>query len=92
MHLQSLNARLAKALHLSSRQGALVTFVEPDSMAEHQGIQRGDLITGANGKPIASLYELVMFFNTKHLDRTIALQVWRDNKTHTVDIPLGPAD
>ncbi len=92
MHLQSLNARLAKALHFSNRKGALVTFVEPNSMAERQAIKRGDLITGANGKTITSLLELVKFFNTRQIDRNIALQVWRDNKTHAIDIPPGSVD
>ena len=92
MHLQGLNAGLAKALHLSKRKGALVTFVEPDSPAQHQGIQRGDLITGANGKPITSLSELVLFFDSKQTDRSIALQVWRDNQTHTIAITMDPGD
>lgn len=92
MHLQALHARLAKALHLSERKGALVTFVDPDSLAERQGIQRGDLITGANGEPIRSLSELVMFFNRKQIDRTIVLQVWRQHKTYTIDIPLDAVD
>jgi bifunctional DNase/RNase len=90
MHLQNLNARLASALHVSNRNGVLVAFVEPDSLAARQGIQRGDLLTEADGKPIAALNTLIAFFKSKKSGETIVLQVWRNQESRTVHLQAGP--
>lgn len=89
MHLQNLNARLASALHVSDHNGVLVAFVEPDSPAARQGIQRGDLLTEADGKPIANLPTLIAFFKGKKSGEVIVLQVWRDQALHTIRLPAG---
>lgn len=90
MHLQNLSARLSGALHVSNRNGVLVAFVEPDSLAARQGIQRGDLLTEADGQPITNLPTLIAFFKRKKSGETIVLQVWRHQEAHTVRLQLVP--
>jgi bifunctional DNase/RNase len=90
MHLQNMNARLANALHTSNLSGVLVAFVEPDSPAAQQGIQGGDLLIAADGKPIANLTALIAFFKAKKSGETIVLQVQRNQETRTVHLQLAP--
>lgn len=89
MHLQNLNARLADALHISNLSGVLVAFVEPDSLAARQGVQSGDLLTAADGKPIANLPTLIAFFKAKKSGEPIILQVQRKQEVHTVHLQLA---
>jgi S1-C subfamily serine protease len=50
--------RLRRAVGLPDREGLLVQAVKEGSAAERAGLQRGDLLVGAAGRPLASLDEL----------------------------------
>ncbi|MEZ0294308.1 MAG: PDZ domain-containing protein, partial [Solirubrobacteraceae bacterium] len=50
--------RLRAAVGLPERDGLLVRGVEPDSPAERAGLERGDLIVAAGGKPLSGFDEL----------------------------------
>lgn len=68
--------------------GAYVASVEPESDAWKQGIRPGDIITGANGKPITSTEELLEAKAGLEAGDTLTLTVWRDRKTSEVAITL----
>jgi serine protease Do len=50
--------RLRAAVGLPERDGLLVRGVESDSPAERAGLERGDLIVAAGGKPLSGFDEL----------------------------------
>ena len=50
--VQDLNAQLAATFGLNVNQGAIVTEVLPNSSAARVGLQRGDVVTALNNKPI----------------------------------------
>jgi uncharacterized protein len=56
--LQNLTAPLAAHFHLPTPDGVLVSDVEAGSAAEHDGVQRGDVIVAANQGKIANLQAL----------------------------------
>ena len=78
MHMQSLNAELASVFRLDSTRGVLLAFVEEGSLAERQGLRRGDVITSADGRPIQDMHDLLETFDSA-VDQEIVLQVTRDH-------------
>ncbi|MFU2088850.1 DegQ family serine endoprotease [Avibacterium avium] len=83
-----LNADLAKALKLSTQQGAFVSEVLPDSAAEKAGIQAGDVITAMNGQKLASFAELRAKIATTGAGKEIELTYLRDGDSKTAKVTL----
>jgi Do/DeqQ family serine protease len=50
--VQDLTHELAQAFHLSERQGAVVTGVQPDSPAERAGLEPGDIVLAINDRKV----------------------------------------
>ena len=46
---------MAESLHLGVSQGVIVTDVADNSIAAEQGIERGDVITEVDSKPITNV-------------------------------------
>ncbi len=78
MHMQSLDAELASVFRLDSTRGVLIAFVEEGSLAERQGLRRGDVITSADGRPLQDMHDLLETFD-RAVDQEIVLQVTRDH-------------
>jgi serine protease Do len=50
--IQTITPQLQESFNLKSRDGALVTEVQPDSPAAKAGLKNGDVITSVNGQPV----------------------------------------
>jgi len=55
LQVQDLTKDVADRLHLPTQQGVIVTDVEDNSIASAQGIEREDVITEVDGKPVANV-------------------------------------
>ena len=55
LQVQELTKEVAERLHLSIQQGVVVTGVEDNSIAASQDIQREDVITEVDGKPVTNV-------------------------------------
>src|SRR5438874_2196676 len=55
LQVQELTKDVAERLHLPVQQGVIVTDVEDNSIAASQDIQREDVITEVDGKPVTSV-------------------------------------
>jgi serine protease Do len=55
--LKNITKEIAQEYNLSVDKGALVTEVEPDSVAEHAGIEPGHVILGVNRKSVSNIVE-----------------------------------
>src|SRR5213082_842852 len=55
LQVQELTKDVAERLHLSPQQGVIVTDVEDNSIAAAQDIQREDVITEVDGKPVTNV-------------------------------------
>ena len=82
----------AQAFGLPSTNGAVLTTVAEGQPAEKAGLQRGDVITEFNGKPVADSDALVsMVIGTKP-GTTIPLTVYREGQRKSMNITIGELD
>ena len=97
----AITEKLAEALNLPVDRGVYVITVVPDSPAAKAGLQGsgtdptgqpqegGDIITTIDGYQVASVEELIQFFNGKKAGDKITLTVIRDGQTLQVPVTLG---
>ena len=55
LQVQDLSKEVAEQLRLAVKQGVIVTSVEDNSISAHQGIEREDVITEVDGKPVTDV-------------------------------------
>ena len=82
--------RLRGAVGLPDRSGILVRAVEEDSPAGRAGLERGDLLVAANGKPLERIDDLYGALDAPGTD-AIELTVLRGSDERAVTIEFGPA-
>ena len=78
--------RLRRAVGLPERDGLLVHAVVPGSPAERAGLERGDLIVGAAGRPLASVDDL--FDALDAAEGAVSLGVVRGSEERDVAVTL----
>lgn len=66
--------------------GVHIKFVEKNSNAQNAGIKSGDLLLSMDGKPLASVDDLLELLANKKLDDRSTFQLQRGNKTLTVEV------
>ena len=78
--------RLRRAVGLPERDGLLVHAVVPGSPAERAGLERGDLIVGAAGRPLVSVDDL--FDALDAAEGALSLGVVRGSEERDVAVTL----
>jgi serine protease Do len=91
VEIQTLTQSLAHSFNLQSPNGALVAKVEPDSAAAAAGIKVGDVILEFNGQPIGDAGQLSARVGMAKPGDSVALKIWRDGRSMTVDAKVGSA-
>jgi S1-C subfamily serine protease len=81
--------RLRSAVGLPERDGLLVRGVVRGSPAERAGLQRGDLLVGAAGRPLAAVDDLFDALETS--GATLALRILRGTEERDVEVDLSAA-
>jgi serine protease Do len=89
--IQEVTPDLAKAFHVPSETGALVSNVDPDSPGAKAGLQRGDVITELNGQPINGPNDLRLKVATMTPGTTVHLKAVRNGEPRDVSLILGEA-
>lgn len=82
--VKPMTQELAREMNLDYQPGAVVTAVEPDSLAEARGVQRGDLITEINQKPVASLRDFNNALNEADLRQGVTVHLLREGVSRLV--------
>lgn len=72
-------------------QGAFVEEVVGDSPAKSSGILEGDIIYKADGKNLTADFDLSKAISSKKVGDSLALTVWRDEKTIEITAKLTSA-
>jgi serine protease Do len=85
LQVQELTKEVAERLHLPNQQGVLVTGVEDNSIAANQGIEREDVITEVDGKPVTNVQTFREALNKADPKRGVLLYLDRKgSKTFAV--------
>src|SRR5437660_1408456 len=77
LQVQELTKDVAERLHLSAEQGVIVTDVEDNSIAAAQDIQREDVITEVDGKPVTNVQSFREALNRADPKRGVLLYLDR---------------
>jgi serine protease Do len=88
--LQSMSPQLAEYFGLKDRNGALVTFVHPDSAAARAGVKAGDVILSVGGETVDSPVGVVRALRGKG-EGAVEIRVMRDRQERTLTVPLEKA-
>ncbi|MCE5242012.1 MAG: DegQ family serine endoprotease [Syntrophobacteraceae bacterium] len=87
--IQDLTPELAESFGIKQTKGIIVADVVGDGPAAKAGLQRGDIVTALNGKPIESTHVLSRTVAGTAPNSQITLQVIRDGKTKDVKVTIG---
>lgn len=83
-----LNTNWAQKLNLNISQGFYIQEVVQDSDAAKVQLQKGDIITALNGRPITSFVDIKNTLNTKRPGDKIELTINRNNTIQKKEIRL----
>ncbi|HVL55601.1 MAG TPA: Do family serine endopeptidase [Burkholderiaceae bacterium] len=87
--VQDLNQQLADSFGLPRPGGALISSVEANSPAARAGLQSGDIVRQANGRPVVRAGDLTAIIGMHKPGDTVEFDVWRKRQTQTVTAQLG---
>ena len=90
--ISGINVDQATAKRNDISEGIYVAQVLQNSPASKAGIEKGDIITGIEGKDIKTMEELNEIKNTKNVGDKITLKVKRKNEEKEIKVTLGSDD
>ncbi|WP_292998519.1 DegQ family serine endoprotease [Nevskia sp.] len=86
---QELTPELIKAFKIPDGKGALIGKIVPDSPASKAGLQDGDVVVEANGKPIKDFAQLRYLVGLLKIGDKVNLKIFRDGKPKEVTVVVG---
>jgi serine protease Do len=90
--VQSVTPDLATAFHLTNSQGALVTYVTPDSPAETAGFKPGDVILKVNNEAVSDAFQVHNVIGLLRAGAEINVQILRDGKPAAIRVITADPD
>ncbi len=89
--VQELTPTWAARLGIADADGALATFIEPDSPADRAGLRPGDIVVAIDDEPIATVHEARRAFHGFRVGDTITLTITRDGQAMRFSMKLEEA-
>jgi serine protease Do len=90
--IQPVTEEVARSLELGSKQGALVSDLDPTGPAAKAGVQRYDVIVGFGGQPVHEMEELPKLVASAPVGSKAELMVIRKGKERKLSVQLGELD
>ncbi len=90
--VQAMSKELADSFGLEDTHGALVNEVVKDSPAADAGLKRGDVILTFDGQMIKELNDLPQLVAATAVDKTVKVEIFRDDKKREVKVKIGKLD
>ena len=87
--IQEVTPDLAKAFGAPSVEGALVGSVAPDGPGARAGLQKGDIITSLNDKPISDYRDLRLLISQLAPGTTVRLDLLRNGEKRELTVTLA---
>ena len=82
IEFQDLDTKLAQALKLpEGTDGALVNRVRPDSPARRAGVERGDVVTHLDGRPVHDSRSFFEMLRSVTSDQQLTIHLLRDHQS-----------
>jgi serine protease Do len=88
VYIQPVEDKVARALDLSNRDGALVSDIVEDSPAEKAGLKTGDVIVEFNGEKIADPSHLKNIVSSTAPGNNSKVIIVRDGEWKTINVKL----
>jgi serine protease Do len=92
VNVQDVTDDLAQSLNLTTNKGTIVREVVEGGPADKAGVERGDVITGFNGRDIKDSHDLALAVAATQVDREVPLHIMKDGKDRTLRITVGKLD
>ena len=93
VEIQPMTPELRAFLKAPAERGVLVVRVRPDSPAAEAGLSVGDVITTANGDPVARPSDLIAGVAELQTDEALQLGIVREGAEHSISVvPEGEPD
>lgn len=89
VQIQSVTDELAESVGLDKARGAMVSGVPENGPAARAQIRRGDVILKFDGKDVPDNRRLPRIVAETPVDKTVQVEVWRQNRIVTLDVRLG---
>lgn len=89
LQIGSLTDDMAKSFGLSETRGALVQDLDPRGPAVKAGLEPGDVVLSADGRPIEDNGDLSAYIASRAPGTTVELEVFREGRRRTVKVTLG---
>jgi serine protease Do len=89
VYIQAIDDDMADMLGLDSKNGALVSKVDPRGPAADAGVQQGDVIIEFNGKPVGEMDELPKLVAAATVGAKASVKVLRKGKEKKLTVELG---
>ncbi len=86
---QDLTPELVKAFNLKNKQGAAISRIENNSPAAKAGLEPGDIIVAANGRPIKNSHDIRNIVGLMQIGDNVELEYFRDNAKKQVTATIG---
>ena len=88
---QTLTTDIAASLGLERPTGVLINDVFDDGPAARAGLQMGDVVVGADGRPVQNPAALMYRIATRPTGGTLTLSLLRDGTPLVIEVELLPA-
>lgn len=87
--IQNIDQRLAKAMDLPTREGALVSSVQENSPADRAGLKTGDVIAAIDGEKVRDVTHLRNEVASRDPGTEVTLRIYRDGEKQEINVTLG---
>jgi Do/DeqQ family serine protease len=86
---QDLTPELVKAFNLKNIQGAAISRIESNSPAAKAGLEPGDIIISANGRPIKNSHDIRNIIGMMQIGDKVELEYFRGSEKRQVIATIG---
>ena len=87
--IQDVTQSLAESFGLKKPEGALVSYVDPDSPAAKAGIEPGDVITRLDGQDVVHSRDLPVRIAETKPGARVTMEVWRKGSQRELTVTIG---
>lgn len=89
---QDLTSDLVKAFNLKVNQGAVISRIESNSAADKAGLEPGDVIIGANGRPVKNSHDIRNIVGLMQVGEEVRIEYYHGNERKQTTATIGKAE